>query len=165
VPCHVADNDFNISTQCALGSTYGLFSSMRAITAATSAVAQSMMRKIRRLKKFCSAKRFPILVAAIFLAILLISLHYYGKSRNYVSETCSIHSSLKCKHSSNPRQQESLLLNSMKALQTSIVLNIRNSTKTSYVNKWKRMMNDNDCCFIYSAYFDSRIRVAGMRNR
>jgi hypothetical protein len=43
------------------------------------------MRKFRRLKKFCSAKRFSILLFAIFLSTLLISLHYYEKSRSYVS--------------------------------------------------------------------------------
>lgn len=43
------------------------------------------MRKIRRFRKFCSAKRFEIIFLIISLSIFSSLVHFYVKSKSYVS--------------------------------------------------------------------------------
>lgn len=50
----------------------------------------------------------------------------------------------------------------MNVIHTSILQNLKNNPKETPINSWKAMMKDNDCCFMYSAYFDTRIDVVGM---
>jgi hypothetical protein len=59
--------------------------------------------------------------------------------------------------------QENVLKNSINVIQASFLQNLKNNPKETPNNGWKSMMKDNDCCFIYSAYFDSRIGVVGKR--